>query len=73
MGHNFNGLRELIPNAIARLSTNLDPQNYDLSNMGPGDDVVGELACGDNGDQEEKEEIALGQMLPVNSMSLVLF
>jgi hypothetical protein len=41
--------------------------------MGPGDDVVGELACGDNRDQEEKEEIALGQMLPVNSMSLVLF
>ncbi len=62
-----------IPNAIARLSTNLDPQHYHLSNMGPGDDVVGKLACGDTGDQEEEEEIALVQMLPVNSMSLVLF
>jgi hypothetical protein len=69
----FNGLRESIPNVIAQLSTNLDPQNYDLSNTGPGEDVVGELACGDRGEQEEEEEIVLGQMSAVNSMSLVLF
>ena len=69
----FNRLRESIPNAIAQLSTNLDPRNYDLSNTGPGEDVVGELACGDRGEQEEEEEIVLGQMSAVNSMSLVLF
>ena len=69
----FNRLRESIPNAIAQLSTNLDPRNYDLSNMGPVEDVVGELACGDSGEQEEEEEIALGQMSPVNSISLFLF
>ena len=74
LGHmDFNGLRESIPNAIAQLSTNLDPRNYDLSNTGPGEDVVGELACGDRGEQEEDEEIVLGQMSAVNSMSLVLF
>jgi len=38
---------ESIPNSIARLSTNLDPRNYDLSNMGPGEDVVGEIYHGD--------------------------
>ncbi len=69
----FNGLRVSIRNVIARLSTNLDPRNYDLSNMGPGEDVVGDIACGDGREQEEEEEIELGQMLPVNSMSLVLF
>jgi hypothetical protein len=69
----FNGLRVSIPNSIARLSTNLDPHNYDLSNMGPGEDVVGKIARGDSGEKEEEEEIELGQMTPVNSLSLVLF
>ena len=39
----FDGLGESIPNSIVRLSTNLDPRNYDLSNMGPGEEVVGEI------------------------------
>ena len=69
----FNGLRVSIPNSIARLSTNLDPHNYDLSNMGPGEDVVGKIARGDSGEKEEEEEIELGQMTPVNSLSLVFF
>ena len=66
----FDGLRESILNSIARLSTNLDPRNYDLSNMGPGEDVVGETYHGDRGEEEEME---LGLMKPVNSMSLVYF
>jgi hypothetical protein len=42
----FDGLSSSIPNAISRLSTNLDPRNYNQSGMGPGEDVVGE--CNDN-------------------------
>ena len=38
--------------AIAQLSTNHDPQNYDLSNMGPaGEHVVGEVHYGDWGEE----------------------
>ncbi len=33
------GLREEVPNAIAGLSTNLDPRNFKLSRMGRGEDV----------------------------------
>ena len=41
LGENdFEGVRDEIPNAIARLSANLNPRNYDLSGMGPGEDVV---------------------------------
>jgi hypothetical protein len=67
----FDGLRESIPNSIARLSTNLDPRNFDLSNMGPGEDVVGEIYHGDRGEEEDMEHDDL--MTPVNSMSLVYF
>ncbi len=66
----FDGLRESIPNSIARLSTNFDPRNYDLSIMGPREDIVGEIY---HGDSREEEEIELGQMTPVNSLSLVFF
>jgi len=38
--HDFEGIDAEIPNAIARLSTNLEPRNYDLSGMGPGEDEV---------------------------------
>ena len=38
----LDGVREDIPNAISHLSTNFDPRNYDLSGMGPGEDVTGE-------------------------------
>jgi len=67
----FDGLRESIPNLIARLSTNLNPHNYDLSNMGPGEDVVGEIYHGDR--REDEDEMELGLMTPVNSMSLAFF
>ena len=69
----FDGLDESIPNSIARLSTNLDPRNYDLSNMGPGEDVVGEICHGDRGEEEVIAEHDHGVMMPVNSMSLVYF
>ena len=67
----FDGLVESIPNSIAQLSTNLDPRNYGLSNMGPGEDVVGEICHGDRGEEEEIAEHDV--MMPVNSMSLVYF
>ncbi len=38
----FEGIREEVLNAIARLSTNLDPRNYDLSGVGPGEDITGD-------------------------------
>ena len=57
--------------SIARLGTNLDPRNFDLSNMGPREDVVGEIYHGDRGEEEDMEHDDL--MTPVNSMSLVYF
>jgi hypothetical protein len=72
----FDGLCESIPNSIARLSSNLDPRNYDISNMGPGEDVVGEIYHGDRGGEDEEDEDCMehGQLMtPVNSMSLVYF
>jgi hypothetical protein len=67
----FDGLRESIPNLIARLSTNPDPRNYDLSNMEPGQDVVSEIYHGDR--REDEEEMEVGLVTPVNSMSLAFF
>jgi hypothetical protein len=49
----YDGLQESIPNAISRLSINLDPNNYDLSGMGPDEDVVGELHNWNDIEQEE--------------------
>ena len=66
----FDGLGESIPNSIARLSTNLDPRNYDLLNMEPREDVVCAIYHGDRGEEEEMEH---DLMMPVNSMSLVYF
>jgi hypothetical protein len=67
---NFGGLRESIPNLIARISINLDPHNYDLSDMRPGKDVVGEVYLGD---RCKEEEIDIGIQTPVNSMLLGFF
>ena len=39
--HDFEGaVGTEIPNAIARLSTHLEPWSYDLSGMGPGEDAI---------------------------------
>ncbi len=51
-GLDFDGLPSSIPNAIARLSANLDPRNYDVSGMGPGEDVVGEFNANDRGQDD---------------------
>ena len=59
-----------IPNAIAWLSTNLDPQNYDLSDMGPGANVVGEVYLGDVGVEEDE---GISTSTSVNSMSRAFF
>jgi hypothetical protein len=40
-GLDFDGQQTSILNAIARLSTNLDPHNYNLSGIGPGEEVIG--------------------------------
>jgi hypothetical protein len=38
--HDYDGLSKEIPNAVARICRNLDPQNYDSSGMGHGTDVL---------------------------------
>jgi hypothetical protein len=38
----IDGVWEGIPNVISRLWTNLHPQKYDLSGVGPGEDITGE-------------------------------
>ena len=39
----FNGVQKDVPNALARLSENLDAWNYDSSGLRPGLDVIGEM------------------------------
>ncbi len=48
-GLDFDHLPSSIPNAIARLSANLDLRNYDESGMGPGENVVDECKANDIG------------------------
>jgi hypothetical protein len=55
--------------AIARLSTNLDPCNYDQSGMGLGEDVVGE--CNDNDRGQDKGIV--GFETAVKDLSLPFF
>ena len=38
----YEGVPVEVPNALARLSANLDPRNFDLSGVGPGSDVMAE-------------------------------
>ncbi len=69
-----------VPNALARLSRNLDPQNYDSSGMGPGLDVVEETKNCMNRDLRESEEVNTWEMelgedwvLHVRHLSLGVF
>ena len=41
--NDFEGMREEIPNAIAQLSLNLDPYNFDCSGIGLGEDEHQEI------------------------------
>jgi hypothetical protein len=52
----YEGVRVGVPNALARLSTNLDPRNYDSTGLGPGLDVVDETRIIMNRDFGEREE-----------------
>ena len=58
----FIGVRVEVPNALARLSRNLDPRNYDSSGMGPGLDVVEETRNCMNRDLSESEEVTTREM-----------
>ena len=52
----YEGVRVDVPNALARLSTNLDPRNYDSTGLGPGLDLVDETRTIMNRDFGERED-----------------
>jgi len=58
----FDGIRVEVPNALAHLSTNLDPRNYDSSGLGPGLDMVDEMRTMMNRDFGESEETTTREM-----------
>jgi hypothetical protein len=68
-GLDFDGLLSSIPNAVAKLSTNLDPHNYDQSGMGPGEDVV--VECNDN--DRGLDDGIVGFKTTVKDLSLPFF
>ena len=76
----FDGVRVEVPNALARLSSNLDPRNYDSSGMGPGLDVVEETRNCMNRDLSVSEEVTTremelgdGRVRHVRHLSLTVF
>ncbi len=66
-GIEFDGIHKDIPNALARLSENLNPRNYDSSGLGPGLDVIGETRTiftqeiKDDEDDEVLKQICVGE------------
>jgi hypothetical protein len=58
----FDGVKDAVPIALARLSRNLDPRNYDSSGMGPGLDVVEETRTCMNRDLSLNEEVTITEM-----------
>jgi hypothetical protein len=58
----YDGVRVEIPNALARLSRNLDPRNYDSSGIGPGLDIVEETKTCMNQDWGESEQATTREM-----------
>jgi hypothetical protein len=76
----YEGVRVDVPNALARLSTNLDPRNYDSTGLGPGLDLVDETRTIMNRDFGEREdditrEIEIGgdRVRHVRHLSLAVF
>ncbi len=53
----FDGVKAVVSNALAHLSRNLYPCNYDSSGMGPGLDVVEETRTCINRNLSESEEV----------------
>ena len=66
----FDGVRDKIPNSIARLSTNLDPRNYDLSGIGPGVDDIGGVEEFSDSDTERVRQLLHSS---ISDMSLTEF
>ena len=66
-GLDFDGVHKDVPNALARLSENLDAQNYNSSGLGPGLDVIGETRTiftqeiKDDEDDEVLKQICVGE------------
>ena len=77
----YDGAQVDVPNALARLSTNLDPRNYDSTGIGPGLDIVDETRITMNSDFGEREdeditrEIEIGgdRVRHVRHLSLAVF
>jgi hypothetical protein len=71
----FKGLNDGVAHTLARLSTNLNPRNYDSSGMGPGNDLVGEVYDFIDSDFEEGhlEGEDTSASLTINSLSLPFF
>jgi len=70
-------MQQYIPNAISRLSTNLDPRTYDdLSGMGPEEDI----GCKQNNcDNRQRDNViggevgVVGKVYVINNHSLEFF
>jgi hypothetical protein len=58
----FDGIGVEVPNALACLSANLDPRNYDSSGLGPGLHVIDETRTMMNQDFGESEETTTREM-----------
>jgi hypothetical protein len=75
----FEGILVEVPNALARLSTNLDPRNYDSSGVSPGLDVVEEMTVLLNREMteiaEDLRDIEIGKdrVRHVRYLSLAVF
>ena len=72
----FDGIHKDIPNALARLSNNLDARNYDLSGLGPGLDVIGKTRTiftqeiSDDACNEVLKQICVGEVFDMFNFSL---
>ena len=76
----FDDVKDVVPNALARLSRNLNPRNYDSSGMGPGLDVVDETRTCINHNLSESVEVTTRDMVigedrvrQVRHLSLAVF
>ena len=74
-GIEFDGIHKDVPNALARLSENLDSRNYDLSGLGPGLDVIGKTRTiftqeiSDDACNEVLKQICVGEVFDMFNFS----
>jgi hypothetical protein len=78
----YKGVPVEVPNALARLSANLDPRNFDSSGVGPGSDVMAEncsilrsevVAVSDSASQIDDMNIMKGIMNGVDRVRSVRY